>query len=46
MTVILDLVNKSWINVTEMYFIGFVDPENISLGTQNIFIAGLEIMIL
>ena len=31
MMVILDLVNKSWTNVAEMYFIGFVDPENISL---------------
>ena len=41
MTVILDLVNKSWSNVAEMYLIGFVDPENISLGT----IAGLEIKI-
>ena len=33
MTVILDLVNKSLTNVAEMHFIGFVDPENISLDT-------------
>ena len=45
MTVILDLVNKSLTNVAEMYFIGFVDSENISLGTKNIFLAGLEIKI-
>ena len=43
MTVILDLVNKSLTNVAEMYFIGFVDPENISLDTKSIFLAGLEI---
>ena len=34
MTVILDLVNKSFSNVAVMYFIGFVDPENISLDTK------------
>ena len=45
MTVILDLVNKSWTNVAEMYCIGFVNPENISLGTKRIFLAGLEIKI-
>ena len=28
-----------------MYFIGFVDPENKSLGTKSIFLAGLEIEI-
>ena len=39
MTVILDLVNKSSTNV------GFVDPQNISFGTKNIFLAGLEIKI-
>ena len=43
--VILDLVNKSWTNVAEMYFIGFGDPENISLCTKSIFMAGLEIKI-
>ena len=32
--------------VAELYFIGFVDPENISLGTKSIFLAGLEIEIL
>ena len=42
---ILDLVNKSWTYVAELYFIGFVDPENISLGTKSIFLAGLEIEI-
>ena len=31
--------------VAELYFIGFVDPENISLGTKSIFLAGLEIEI-
>ena len=45
MTVILDFVNKSLTNVAEMYFIGFVDPENISLDTKSIFLAGLEIKI-
>ena len=45
MTVILDFVNKSLTNVAEMYFIGFVDPENISLDTKCIFLAGLEIKI-
>ena len=45
MTVILDLVNKSLTNVAEMYFIGFVDLENISLDTKSIFLAGLEIKI-
>ena len=45
MTVILDLVNNSLTNVAEMYFIGFVDPENISLHTKSIFLAGLEIKI-
>ena len=47
MTVILDLVNtcKSLINVAEMYFIEFVDPENISLDTKSIFLAGLEMKI-
>ena len=45
MAAILDLVNKSWIYVAELYFIGFVDPENISLGTKSIFLAGLEIEI-
>ena len=43
MTVILDLVNKSLINVAEMYFIGLVDSENIILDTESIFLAGLEI---
>ena len=43
--IILDLVNKSLTNVAEMHFIGFVDPENISLDTKSIFIAGLEIKI-
>ena len=45
MTIILDLVNKSLTNVAEMHFIGFVDPENISLDTKSIFLAGLEIKI-
>ena len=45
MAAILDLVNKSWTYVAELYFIGFVDPENISLGTKSIFLAGLEIEI-
>ena len=45
MTVILDLVSKSLTNVGKMYFIGFVDPENISLDTKSIFLAGLEIQI-
>ena len=43
MAAILDLVNTSWTYVAELYFIGFVDPENISLGTKSIFLAGLEI---
>ena len=50
MAAILDLVNKSRTYVAEMYFIGFVDHENISLGTKSIFciffLAGLEIEIL
>ena len=41
----LDLVNKSSTNVADMYFIGFVDSENISFGIKNIFLAGLEIKI-
>ena len=41
MAAILDLVNKSMTYVAELYFIGFVDPENISLGTKGIFLAGL-----
>ena len=45
MEAILDLVNKSRTYVAEMYFNGFVDPENISLGTKSIFLAGLEIEI-
>ena len=45
MTIILDLVNKSLTNVAEMHFIEFVDPENISLDTKGIFLAGLEIKI-
>ena len=45
MAAILDLVNKSRTYVAEIYFIGFVDPENISLGTKSIFLAGLEIEI-
>ena len=45
MAAILDLVNKSWTYVAELYFIGFVDHENISLGTKSIFLAGLEIEI-
>ena len=45
MAAILDLVNKSWTYVAELYFIGFVDPQNISLGTKSIFLAGLEIEI-
>ena len=45
MAAILDLVNKSWTCIAELYFIGFVDPENISLGTKSIFLAGLEIEI-
>ena len=45
MAAILDLVNKSWTYVAELYFIGFVDPENISLGTKSIVMAGLEIEI-
>ena len=45
MTIILDLLNKSLTNVAEMHFIGFVDPENISLDTKSIFLAGLEIKI-
>ena len=42
---ILDLVNKAWTYVAELYFIGFVDPQNIRLGTKSIFLAGLEIEI-
>ena len=42
MAAILDLVNKAWTYVAELYFIGFVDPQNISLGTKSIFLAGLE----
>ena len=42
---VLDLINKSLTNVAEMYFTGFVDPENISLDTKSIFLAGLEIKI-
>ena len=45
MAAILDLVNTAWTYVAELYFIGFVDPENISLGTKSIFLAGLEIEI-
>ena len=45
MATILDLVNKAWTYVAELYFIGFVDPQNISLGTKSIFLAGLEIEI-
>ena len=45
MAAILDLVNKAWTYVAELYFIGFVDPQNISLGTKSIFLAGLEIEI-
>ena len=45
MTIILGLVNKSLTNVAEIHFIGFVDPENISLDTKSIFLAGLEIKI-
>ena len=45
MAAILDLVNKAWTYVAELYIIGFVDPENISLGTKSIFLAGLEIEI-
>ena len=45
MAAILDLVNKSWTYVAELYLIGFVDRENISLGTKSIFLAGLEIEI-
>ena len=45
MAAILDLVNSSWTYVAELYLIGFVDPENISLGTKSIFLAGLEIEI-
>ena len=45
MAAILDLTNKSPTYVAEMYFIGFVDPENISLGSKCIFLAVLEIEI-
>ena len=45
MGAILDFVNKSWTYVAELYFIGFVNPENISLGTKSIFLAGLVIEI-
>ena len=45
MAAILDLVNMAWTYVAELYFIGFVDPQNISLGTKTIFLAGLEIEI-
>ena len=45
MAAILDLVNKSCTYVAELYFIGFVDPANIILGTKSIFLAGLEIEI-
>ena len=45
MAAILDLINKSWTYVAELYLIGFVDPENISLGTKGIFLAGLEMEI-
>ena len=45
MVAILDLVNMAWTYVAELYFIGFGDPQNISLGTKTIFLAGLEIEI-
>ena len=45
MAAILDLVNKSRTYVVEMYFIGFFDSDNITLGTKSIFLAGLEIEI-
>ena len=45
MAAILDLVNKSWTYVAELYLIGFVDAENISLGTKSIFLDGLKIKI-
>ena len=45
MAAILDLVNMAWTYVAELYFIGFGDPQNISLGTKTIFLAGLEIEI-
>ena len=45
MAAILDLVNKSWTYVAELYFIGFVERETISLGTKSIVLAGLEIEI-
>ena len=32
-------------HLAELYFIGFVDPENIILGTKSIFLAGLAIEI-
>ena len=44
MAAILDLVNKAWTYVAELYFIGFVDPQNISLGTKSIFLAGFVIV--
>ena len=37
--------DKRDLYVAELYFIGFVNPENISLGTKSIFLAGLEIEI-
>ena len=45
MAAILDLVNTAWTYIAEMYFIGFVDTQNISLGTKSIFLAGLDIEI-
>ena len=46
MVKILDLVNTSGTNVDEMYFIKFIDPENISLGTKSIFLVCQEIEII
>ena len=41
MAAILDLVNKSRTYVAEMYFISFVDHENM-FGKKRIFLAGLS----
>ena len=32
MVAILDLVNKAWTYVAELYFIGFVDPQGLVTG--------------
>ena len=36
---------KSLIDIVNMYFIGFLDPQNISFDTKSAFLAGLEVEI-